>query len=116
MFRSLARAGDLIFVIGMIGRDHEDRVADGIVAQTRFALERIEALLTEQGVDRKAIVRIRFFLTDIGEWPSARTVIEEFFADDVPPAVALAVVALAQPNMKIEIEAEATALPAKHVG
>jgi enamine deaminase RidA (YjgF/YER057c/UK114 family) len=109
MFRSVARAGDLIFVIGMIGRDEAGRVADGIVAQTRHALKRIDDLLAEQGLGREAIVRIRFFLTDMQEWPAARWVIEEFFHDDVPPALALAVVALADPSMKIEIEVEASA-------
>ncbi|MEU1597336.1 Rid family hydrolase [Streptomyces sp. NPDC005708] len=108
MFRSIARAGDLIFVIGMIGRDQTGTVAAGVADQTLHALKRIEALLETQGVGREAIVRIRFFLVDIADWPTVMPLIEDFFSDDVPPAVALAVSALAEPSMRIEIEVEAS--------
>lgn len=108
-FRASARVGDLIILIGMIGRDRAGHIPDGIVAQTELALKRCEEVLAEQGVGRTGIVRVRAFVTDIREWPQAREVIVDFFGGDVPPALAAAVTGLVAPEAKIELELDAQA-------
>jgi 2-iminobutanoate/2-iminopropanoate deaminase len=109
VFRTSARVGDLVLVIGMVGRDRDGRVVDGVAAQTLRALERIEEVLADHGLDRRALVRLRVFLTDIGDWPEVRDVIEEFLGGTWPPAIAMAVSALVEPAMKVELEADASA-------
>jgi enamine deaminase RidA (YjgF/YER057c/UK114 family) len=109
MFRETIRVGNLIFVIGTIGRDETGQVVDGIGAQTRLSLERIERMLAKHGVDRSGIVRIRVFLIDMREWPEAREIIAEFFGDAIPPAIAMSVTGLVEPSVRIELEVDAAA-------
>ena len=109
MFRETTRVGDLIFVIGTIGRDSTGRVVDGIREQTELSLERIEGMLAKHSVDRSGIVRIRAFLIDMREWPDAREVISKFFGDSIPPAIAMSVTGLVEPSVRIELEVDAAA-------
>jgi enamine deaminase RidA (YjgF/YER057c/UK114 family) len=96
----------------MVGRAPDGRVVEGVRAQTLRSLERIEEVLAEYGLDRRALVRLRVFMTDIGDWPVVRETIEEFFDGTWPPAVAIAVTALVEPTMLVELEADASAAPA----
>jgi enamine deaminase RidA (YjgF/YER057c/UK114 family) len=109
MFRETTRVGDLIFVIGTVGRDADGNVVDGVQAQTQVALDRIEAMLAKHDVDRRGIVRIRAFVIDMREWPIARDVIAQFFNDDIPPAIAMSVTGLVEPSVRIELEVDAAA-------
>ena len=109
MFRETTRVGNLIFVIGTIGRDPDGNVVEGIREQTRVSLERIEGMLAKHDVDRTGIVRIRAFVIDMREWPDAREVIAEFFSDSIPPAIAMSVTGLVEPSVRIELEVDAAA-------
>lgn len=108
MFDMTRVGGGLIFVIGMVGRDPQGAVIPGIVPQTARSLERIEEQLRVHGRDRGAIVRLRFYVTDMRLWPAARAEIASFFGDLIPPSTAVGVTGLAEPEMLIEIDAEAT--------
>jgi len=109
MFRETTRVGDLIFVIGTVGRDPNGEVVDGIREQTRVSLERIEGMLAKHGVDRTGIVRLRAFVIDMREWPAARDVIADFFGGTIPPAIAMSVTGLVEPAVRIELEVDAAA-------
>jgi 2-iminobutanoate/2-iminopropanoate deaminase len=110
MFERIRTAGGLHFVIGMVGRTPEGPVVEGgIRAQTKRSLERIEEVLAEVGASRKDVVRLRFYLTDMREWPQARDEIVAFFGQPIPPATAVGVTQLVEPGMLIEIDAEAAA-------
>ncbi len=107
--RTTARVGDHVIVMGMVGRDAQGVVVSGVAAQTRRSLERVEEALAAYGLDRRALVRLRIYLTDIGDWPVVRDEITAFVGNEWPPAVVVAVSALVEPSMKIEIEADAAA-------
>ena len=110
MFAKIKTAAGLHFVIGMVGRTPEGPVIEGgIRAQTTRSLERIEEVLKEVGGSREDIVRLRFYLTDMREWPQARDEILAFFGEPIPPATAVGVTQLVEPGMLIEIDAEAVA-------
>lgn len=110
MYRNTSRVGDLICVIGTVGRTPDGSLPEGIRAQTQVALERVEAFLGEHGVDRTGIVRLRAFVIDMREWPAAREVIADFFAPDlIPPAIAMSVTGLVEPAVRIELEVDAAA-------
>jgi len=110
MFDSVRRAGGLLFVIGMVGRSPEGPVVEGgIRRQTARALERIEEVLANHGRGRADIVRARFFVTDMRQWPDAREEVDAFFGGHIPPATAVGVTQLVEPGMLIEIEVEASA-------
>lgn len=108
MFRETTRVGDLIFVIGTVGRAADGHVVEGLEEQTRVTLERIEGMLAPHGVDRTGIVRLRAFLLDMREWPQAREIIREFFGGTIPPAIAMSVTGLVEPAVRIELEVDAT--------
>src|SRR5882672_6855241 len=86
LFRSVETAGGIHFVIGMIGREPDGTVVEGITRQTKLTLERIEAELDQKGRDRSAIVRLRFYVVDMRLWPLAREVAKEFFNGSIPPS------------------------------
>lgn len=110
LFRTIETAGGIHFIIGMIGRDAAGKVVEGGIArQTAVTLERIEAELKLKGRDRSAIVRLRFFVVDMRLWPLAREVAKEFFDGSIPPSTAVGVTGLVEPDVLIEIEAEAAA-------
>jgi enamine deaminase RidA (YjgF/YER057c/UK114 family) len=104
-----ARAGDLITVVGMVGRDAGGAIVEGVVPQTRRALERIEEALAEHGRDRHSLVRLRVYLTDIADWPAVRDEITLFLGEEWPPAAVVQVQALVDPAMKVELEVDAAA-------
>ncbi len=67
----------------MLGRDTES-VPESIDAQTRLVLEKVEAILLEQGLDRTSIVKTTAFITDLDNWGKVNDVYKEFFGDYRP--------------------------------
>lgn len=110
MYDQVRRGGGLLFVIGMVGRGPDGRpVEGGIGPQTRAALERIEAVLEGEGRSRADIVRLRFYIVDMRRWETARDEVRAFFGEPIPPATAVGVTGLVDPDLLIEIDAEAIA-------
>lgn len=108
MFQQVSRGGGLLFVIGMVGRSPDGPpVKGGVRPQTRRALERIEEVLAAEGRTRADIVRLRFYVVDMRRWPDARDEIVAFFGEPVPPSTAVGVTELVEPELIIEIDAEA---------
>jgi 2-iminobutanoate/2-iminopropanoate deaminase len=109
-FQMIREAAGLLFVIGMIGRQADGSIVEGgIGPQTRLSLERIEAQLQTKGRTRADIVRLRFYVTDMRLWPSAREEVSAFFGGTMPPSTAVGVTGLVEPSVLIEIDAEAAA-------
>lgn len=80
---------------------------DGAAAQTRAALHRIEAALGEVGASLSDVVRTRIFVTDISCWREIGAVHAEVFSDIRPAATMVEVSALIEPDLVVEIEADA---------
>ena len=102
------RAGNRVFVTGTAS------VADGAVfapgdayAQTVRCLEIIRNALAELGADLSHVVRTRLFVTDISLWQEFARAHGEAFADHPPTTTMVEVRALIDPEMLIEIEADA---------
>lgn len=96
-------------MIGMVGRDESGKAVEGIEQQTEVTLHRIEEALATKGRDRHSIVRLRFYVVDMRLWPVARSAVDKFFAGDIPPSTAVGVTGLVEPQILIEIDAEASA-------
>ncbi len=80
---------------------------DDIAEQAREAIRRIEAALHAVGGRLEHVVRTRMFLTDIGRWEEVGRAHGEFFADIRPAASMIGVSALIEPELLVEIEADA---------
>jgi enamine deaminase RidA (YjgF/YER057c/UK114 family) len=95
------RTGPHIAVAGTTGS------GDGIAAQTRDALRRIDTALREVGASLSDVVRTRIFVTDISLWQAVGAVHAEVFGEIRPVATMVEVSALISPELLVEIEVDA---------
>ncbi len=103
-FSEAVRAGNLLFVSGMIGNDSTGRVAPGgIGPETRQTLENIKAALERNGLTMSDVVKCTVFLADIGEWGAMNQVYTTYFPTNKPARSALGSVGLVR-NARVEIE------------
>jgi enamine deaminase RidA (YjgF/YER057c/UK114 family) len=76
-------------------------------AQTREALAIVRDALERAGFTLADVVRTRMFVTDISRWEEVGRVHGEFFGDIRPATSMLQVAALIDPELLVEIEADA---------
>ncbi len=103
------RAGDLVYVAGSTAID-EDGVVHGLGdagAQAAFVLDRIEAALAAAGASMDQVVRTRMFVTDMSRAEEIGRAHGARFAEHPPASTMVAVAALIDPRMLVEIEAVA---------
>ncbi len=111
------RAGDRIFVAGCAPVDDDGAVhAPGDpYAQTVRCIEIIREALERLGVDLSSVTRTRMFVTDISCWQEIGRAHGEFFGTHPPTTSMVEVRRLIEPEMMIEIEADAIAVGAPRV-
>ncbi len=95
------RTGPHIAVAGTTGD------GDGIAAQTRQALRRIEIALQQAGGSLSDVVRTPILITDISQWEESG-VHAEVFSDIRPVAAIVQVAALISADLLVEIEVDAS--------
>ena len=99
--------GEWVFVAGTTGFDYAAKtIVEDPAEQARQAFRNITAALTEAGASLADIVRVRYYVPDIADWPKIVPVLGEVFGTIRPAATAL-VCGLVDPRMKIEIEVTA---------
>ena len=103
------KIGNTIEVTGTVaaGENNEVVGAGDAYKQTKFILEKIEAVLLRAGATMKDVVRTRMFVTDISRWEEYGKAHGEFFASIKPCTSMIEVKGLIDPEYLIEIEATA---------
>ena len=102
------RAGKLIHVSGTAAVEPDGAVTrGGVEAQTARCLAVIAAALAELGGRLSDVVRIRIYITDISQHEATAAPLRAAFADAPPAATMVEVSGLLDPEMMVEIEAEA---------
>ncbi len=102
------RVGDRVFVAGTTAAPPEgDAVGGDIGAQTREAIARIRVALEEAGATLADVVRTRIYVTDISRWEEVGRVHGELFGEIRPASTMVEVSGLIDPELLVEIEAEA---------
>ena len=103
--------GEMVFVGGMVGWDARGKFPQGFVAQTKQLLENIAAVLKEGGAAPEHIVRMTWYVVDIGEYRSSLPELGKVYRDVLGrnfPAMALVQVAgLVEKEARLEIETTA---------
>jgi reactive intermediate/imine deaminase len=102
--------GSLIFTAGQIPLTPEGDLLDGasIDVQTEQALENVEAVLAESGVEMQDIAKVTVYLDDIDDFDKMNDVYETFFDEETPPARSAIGVEKLPKGVGVEIEAIAT--------
>jgi enamine deaminase RidA (YjgF/YER057c/UK114 family) len=102
------RVGQHVYVAGTTAVVDGGLVGRGdAYAQAVQALRTIEAALAQAGARLQDVVRTRMFVTDISRWEEIGRAHGEFFANVRPAATMVQVAALIDPDMLVEIEADA---------
>ena len=99
--------GDWVFVAGTTGFDYARMtIAEDPAEQARQAFRNIAAALAEAEAILADVVRVRYYVPDIADWPAIVPILGEIFGAIRPAATAL-ICGLVDPRMKIELEVTA---------
>jgi enamine deaminase RidA (YjgF/YER057c/UK114 family) len=108
------RVGGTVHVAGTTALDAQGRLVgqNDPYAQTMQALKNIEAALQQAGASLAHVVRTRIYVVNIDQWEAIGRAHGQFFAHIRPAATMVEVRRLINPDMLVEIEAEAIIPPA----
>jgi enamine deaminase RidA (YjgF/YER057c/UK114 family) len=101
----IPRGADLLVLSGQVGTDLHGNIPVEVEEQLRNALHNVTRILRSEGVTSEGILKINIWLTESIDRDQFLTMWNEFHGG-TPPATTLAYVsALAQPAIKVEVEA-----------
>lgn len=97
----------LVFVSGQGATDPATGklAGDDVEAQTEQVLKNVQAILEAAGSRMDCVLRCGVFLTDMADFPRMNAVYERVFAGHRPARTTVAVAALPQEGLKVEIDA-----------
>ena len=103
------RVGNVIHVAGTTGADPRGEIVGGVdvYEQAKQAIRNIEAALKRAGAGLKDVVRTRIYVTNIEDWTDVGKAHLEAFGENPPASTLVQVSRLVDPEMRVEIEAEA---------
>lgn len=108
-YSRVVRAGNLVWLAGVVPPKEVIDNSGGITAQTEAVLETIRELLGMAGTDLQHVVRTAVYLTDASHFEAMNQVYRRIFPTN-PPVRTTVVTALVAPGALIEIEVVAALL------
>lgn len=103
----VVRAGDRVWVSGMVGIRKDGSIPEDVVGQFEVAMDWLDRALRAAGGRPEHIVKVQVFLTDINDRAKINPLRQDYFGKHRPASTLVEVSALITPQLKVEIEAEA---------
>lgn len=105
-FSKAVRAGDFLFLSGVLAMDAQARIVEGDVqVQTKLVLERIAAALEECGASLAQVVKATIWLADLADFAAFNAEYAKHFGAALPARSC--VQAVLYQGAKVEIEVQA---------
>ena len=106
-FTDAVRAGELLFVSGIVPVDAERQLVGGddVVAQARAVFANMQDVLAAAGCSFADVVKVTVYLTDIDDRPLVNPVRQEVFGATRPASTLVEISALVIPGARIEVDA-----------
>lgn len=104
-YTPIVRAGDLYFVSGQIGIEHDSgKLVDGIAAQTQQVMNNLASVLHEAGLGVENVVKTTIYLKSMADYDLVNDIYSDGMRGNKPARAAFAVADLPKGAL-IEIEA-----------
>src|SRR5688500_11999765 len=85
-FSSAVRAGDTVYLSGALGIGPDGKLAGGMDAEARLAMDNLGAALKSAGLGWGDVVKCTVMLDDMKDWPAFNKVYVTYFPDGKYPA------------------------------
>ena len=85
-FSTAVRAGETVYLSGALGIDANGKLADGMAAQARQAMDNLGAGLKAAGLGWDDVVKCTVMLDDMKDWPAFNQVYVTYFPGGKYPA------------------------------
>ena len=98
------RAGNLIWVSGIVGMTADGYIPEDTKSQFDIALEAMDVCLRAAGGRSDTVTKVQIFLTDIADRGIINPARVAYFGEHRPASTLVEVSALVDPRMRVEIE------------
>jgi reactive intermediate/imine deaminase len=85
-FSDAVRVGETLYLSGQLGLGADGKLAEGIEAQTKQALENVGAILKRAGLGYGDVFHCTAMLSDMANWPAMNKVYVTYFPEGKRPA------------------------------
>ena len=106
---NVAQPGRMVFIAGLTASDHDGKVVGvgDAKAQTRFILGKIQRAVEAAGGTMSDVVALSVFTTDVRNHRDINETCRDVLVSNFPTRTMVQVVALARPELLLEINATA---------
>jgi enamine deaminase RidA (YjgF/YER057c/UK114 family) len=101
------RAGNLVWVSGVVGMEDNGHIPPDTVAQFDIAMDVMDKCLRAAGAGPENVTKVQVFMTDISERAAINPRRIAYFGEHRPASTLVEVKGLVDPRMKVEIECQA---------
>jgi 2-iminobutanoate/2-iminopropanoate deaminase len=85
-FSTAVRAGDTVYLSGSLGIGPDGKLAEGLDAQAKLAMDNLGTALKSAGLGWSDVVKCTVMLDNMADWPAFNKVYVTYFMDGKFPA------------------------------